>query len=223
MKGTRFSNSSPLSNNPPAKQPGHLLPSQTGEVTRYVADITEARPAELFPPNPARPRASKNTSNGAKARDSSGDFRLRWPLGRARFASWYHGFMPPIRRWIGWSALAAAIMIPAVPILHKALLRIPARHGMDADFQPQVSTPGNARGLPKPRAAVASEGRSFARTVVLARQIEWDHGQPQTVRVAVDWARLKSTSTPSAGALRIDAYAGPFDSDTAQFVGKPCA
>ncbi len=122
--------------------------------------------------------------------------------------------MSPLPQRIGRLAFPG-ILILAILCLLCVVLRpaAPRRRGIDAAFAPQVYI-WQRNWSPDVRDAAAAEIRSFARTVVLSRQIAWDHEQPAIVRVGVDWQALKSAGIEVAAALRINPYSGRFDAQS---------
>jgi hypothetical protein len=60
------------------------------------------------------------------------------------------------------------------------------------------------------RDAVQQHASAFSNLVVLTAEVSWKQGQPEVVRVPVDYAALLSTRTPVGLALRIGPYPGPF-------------
>ena len=63
------------------------------------------------------------------------------------------------------------------------------------------------------RGAVRAHAGSFSNLVALAAEVSWQAGQPQVVRVPLDFALLRSLPCPVGLALRVGPYAGPFAAD----------
>jgi hypothetical protein len=66
---------------------------------------------------------------------------------------------------------------------------------------------------PRVTEAVARSQDRLAGCVVLACEIEWDHGQPRPVRPSVNWASLGRENFSISPAIRVMPYPGPFSDD----------
>jgi len=60
------------------------------------------------------------------------------------------------------------------------------------------------------REAITQHGTNFSTLAILKAEISWKDGQPQIVRVAVNYETLVAAKRPVGLALRIAPYAGPF-------------
>jgi len=63
------------------------------------------------------------------------------------------------------------------------------------------------------RDAIHLYGSQFDRLVALKAEVSWKSGQPQLVRVLIDYETLRTAHTSVGFALRIGPYPGPFSSD----------
>lgn len=61
--------------------------------------------------------------------------------------------------------------------------------------------------------SVAEHSANFSCLVVLKAEVYWHSGEPQTVRVPIDYPILKRAGVSVGLALRIGPYAGPFSAD----------
>ena len=78
---------------------------------------------------------------------------------------------------------------------------------------------------PELRAAVTNHAPSFSGYVALAMEIAWRRGQPEIVRVPVDFTTLRASGKPIGLALRIGPFPGPFlpNDATAHFLSERAA
>jgi hypothetical protein len=67
--------------------------------------------------------------------------------------------------------------------------------------------------VPEVRDAVVEHGGVFSNIVVLAAEVSWNHGQPQVVRISLDFGALAAVKRPIGLALRIGPFSGPFSTN----------
>jgi hypothetical protein len=68
---------------------------------------------------------------------------------------------------------------------------------------------------PPVQEAVANHCGAFSNVVALAAEVSWNHGNPETVRVPLDFNALAMIGRPIGLALRIGPYSGPFATNDA--------
>lgn len=73
------------------------------------------------------------------------------------------------------------------------------------------------------RAGLRRTERRFAGVVVLAAEMDWEHGRPRVARVIPDYAVLRENPAPVGLALRVGPYAGPFSETTMEGADVPAA
>ncbi len=78
---------------------------------------------------------------------------------------------------------------------------------------------------PELRVAITNHAPSFSGYVALAMEIAWRRGQPEIIRVPIDFATLRASGKPIGLALRIGPFPGPFlaDDATARFLRERAA